>query len=1018
MSAYPRGSEWRQWDLHVHSPASFHWDGPKFADNQDAVLDQMVEAMNAAEPAVFGLMDYWTFDGWSALKRRQAMPGTKKLEKVVFPGIELRLVAPVDGRLNAHVIFSDRTHDQVLENFKSTLRLALVNHPLSPWALQEYGRAADEDKLKHHGFDPARVKQDDNYAHLAGAHIAEITPESYQEAVDGVPDGLALGFMPFNTHDGLAEIKWAEHYAYALSLFKTSPIFETRDPDTAAAFLGIRTPRNEKWVDQFQKSLNNTPRLAVSGSDAHKFFGTPGNNDDRGYGDFPSNRATWIKADPTWKGLLQALSEPALRSFIGPMPPKLRTVKENSTYYIDRVRVKAVDERYTGTWLDGADIALNADLVAIIGNKGSGKSALADVISAVGDSQQHAHFSFLKVRRFKGNSGEPAKGFVGELQWLSGKPLERNLNDVPGPAEVEMVRYIPQGRFEALCNAHVEGRSDEFERELRSVIFSHVPDEIRFDASDFDRLIERQEAASRAKLNERRRTLATLNEEIVDIEEQILPDVRTGIENLLALKQQEKETHISARPAEVVPPSDALTAEQQAAAERIEAITSELTALDERLAASGKARQGEATRRRAILNLQERIGILQTQYADFLAVSTADWVAAGLEHEAIVKLTVDENRLNILFTKSSEAEAAITTQSEADERPRRDLIAERAKLTERLNAPQQLYQAYLAQVKAWETTLAAIEGSPSVPESEKGLEARLAQLDGLPAKLDEKLAQRRELARSLHRVLEEQRVSRASLFAPIQKLVEDNNLIGANYKLEFQARLRGASLDFTETVFGIVKQQTGSLRGHAESTATMKGIFEKFDFSNEDQTLKFIEQALELIRSASSNAGLSSVLRKDQEARTLYDFLYGLSYLEPTYTLLFQETPIEQLSPGQRGALLLIFYLLVDTKRNPIVLDQPEENLDNETIVSLLVPVVIEAKKHRQIIMVTHNPNLAVVCDAEQIIHATFDRADSRRIAYRSGAIEEEETNVHVVDVLEGTMRAFSNRGGKYQRQP
>ena len=84
---------------------------------------------------------------------------------------------------------------------------------------------------------------------------------------------------------------------------------------------------------------------------------------------------------------------------------------------------------------------------------------------------------------------------------------------------------------------------------------------------------------------------------------------------------------------------------------------------------------------------------------------------------------------------------------------------------------------------------------------------------------------------------------------------------------------------------------------------------------------------------------------------------------------MFQDAQIEQLSPGQRGALLLIFYLLVDKDNNPIILDQPEENLDNETIVSLLVPVLTEAKQKRQIIMVTHNPNLAIVCDAEQIIH-------------------------------------------------
>lgn len=99
---------------------------------------------------------------------------------------------------------------------------------------------------------------------------------------------------------------------------------------------------------------------------------------------------------------------------------------------------------------------------------------------------------------------------------------------------------------------------------------------------------------------------------------------------------------------------------------------------------------------------------------------------------------------------------------------------------------------------------------------------------------------------------------------------------------------------------------------------------------------------------------------------------------------------------------------------NPIVLDQPEENLDNETVVSLLVPVLNEAKKTRQIVMVTHNPNLAVVCDAEQIVHATFDRKSFSTLSYRSGSIEDGIINRVVVDVLEGTKVAFNNRGQKY----
>lgn len=86
---YERGSEWRQWDLHIHTPASFHWNGQKFDSNPDspqsvALVDEMISALNAAKPAVFALMDYWTFDGWFALKRRLAQSDAPKLNKRYF----------------------------------------------------------------------------------------------------------------------------------------------------------------------------------------------------------------------------------------------------------------------------------------------------------------------------------------------------------------------------------------------------------------------------------------------------------------------------------------------------------------------------------------------------------------------------------------------------------------------------------------------------------------------------------------------------------------------------------------------------------------------------------------------------------------------------------------------------------------------------------------------------------------------------------------------------------------------
>jgi ABC-type lipoprotein export system ATPase subunit len=136
--------------------------------------------------------------------------------------------------------------------------------------------------------------------------------------------------------------------------------------------------------------------------------------------------------------------------------------------------------------------------------------------------------------------------------------------------------------------------------------------------------------------------------------------------------------------------------------------------------------------------------------------------------------------------------------------------------------------------------------------------------------------------------------------------------------------------------------------------------------------------------------------------------------LEPEYSLKLDGKDLSRLSPGECGTLLLVFYLLVDKSNKPIIVDQPGENLDNQTVYRLLIPVIKEVKKRRQIIMVTHSPNIAVVCDAEQIIHAFIDRANKNEVIYAAGSIESPQINKYLVDVLEGTRPAFDNRGSKY----
>jgi ABC-type lipoprotein export system ATPase subunit len=1021
---FERGSEWRQWDLHVHTPASFHWKGAKFDPDSSAAInrllvDEMIEAMNTAQPAVFALMDYWTFDGWFALKRRLNELGAPKLQKKVFPGVELRLMAPMktpNGRLNAHVLFSDQTPDQALHDFKAALRLAIIDRPLSDAALVSLAQGASEDILTLHAFKKSDMA-DEVKAHHAGASIAEVTTESYRDAIKQVPDDLAIGFMPYDTSDGLAAVKWQEHYAYFISLFKSSPIFESRDQDLRSCFVGEETDKNRTFLKKFQEGLGNVPRLVVSGSDAHCFVGVKGDNDKRGYGDFPSGKVTWIKADPTFQGLQQAIREPAKRSFIGERPPKQLEIDANKTFFIDRVSVSKQVATAPGIWLDGTELPLNPDLVAVIGNKGSGKSALADVVALLGNSRQKLHFSFLQKNRFRGKSGDPAKNFAGKLTWLDSTEETRNLNDDPPADKVEMVRYIPQGHFEDLCNGHVTGSSDAFEKELRAVIFSHAGESIRLGALDFDQLIDQQESGFRIQLNDLRKDLHRINQEITSLEDQLQPNVKSALQELLQVKARQIEEHNKLKPTVLPKPAAELTPEQQEAATQIESVAGNLKSLEEAVAANSASELTLAGKLKAIQNVRERLRVLERAHKQFVDDTTKDLAVLGLKPEQLVLLTLSTNALDEIGLSIPGEQSKLQATNDAAAALKTKLQAEQVSLNAKLNMPQLAYQQNLQALEAWNARLAELNGTADTPDALLGLQARIKQLDELPTRLDAHRESRLKLTGEVFDVLEAQRKAREDLFKPVQDLIQGNSLIREEYKLQFQATLGGSADVVAAALFELIKQNTGEFRGADEGYATVRGLADKYEFNKRIDVQGFVSELHSRVAAAAigkTAVGIAPLLRKDKTATDVYDLLFGLSFLEPRYSLLFQETQIEQLSPGQRGALLLIFYLLVDKGRNPIILDQPEENLDNETVVSLLVPVLTEAKKRRQIIMVTHNPNLAVVCDAEQVVYSAFDRKSGSKITYVAGSIENPAINEHVVNVLEGTMPAFNNRRIKY----
>ena len=124
-------------------------------------------------------------------------------------------------------------------------------------------------------------------------------------------------------------------------------------------------------------------------------------------------------------------------------------------------------------------------------------------------------------------------------------------------------------------------------------------------------------------------------------------------------------------------------------------------------------------------------------------------------------------------------------------------------------------------------------------------------------------------------------------------------------------------------------------------------------------------------------------------------------------------TAIKQGSQGQRSAALLAFLLAFGDE--PLVLDQPEDDLDNHLIYDLIVRQIRENKLRRQLIVVTHNPNVVVNGDAE-LVHV-LDFTNGQCQVVQAGALQQKSVREEVCRVMEGGREAFSRRWARLGRE-
>lgn len=1036
---WPRGSEWRKWDLHLHAP------GTKLNDQFPAGetgWDEYCRRLRDCDVQAFGITDYFSADCYFAAVREYRRRYSDS-PKIFLPNIELRTIYVVnraEQEVNVHLIFNPNQgdHESRIKSFLGALKITRTDSADRDLKASELSHTSD--------FEGATTTRE---------YIRNALTETYGRDAD------LLDFVLIVTaanNDGIR----------AKTGVKRKAVVSDELDKFSDAFFG--NAKNVEWFLSTNRAEDKAqytePKPVLAGSDAHSLADL-----DTRLGQVVSDATngivlepTWIKADLTFEGLKQIIFEPRNRVFIGAEPEIERRVRENKTRYINFLHINCVEgyrKDQHGAWFCDEKIVLGKELVAIIGNKGSGKSAVTDIIGLLGNSHNQTSkglsgvrpeelFSFLNKEKFL--KGGCAKHFEGTLEWYEGEP-DRQLLDAQVATHLpEKVEYLPQKYLERIC-ANIA--DDEFRATLNEVIFRYVRPQDQHGRNNLDDLIKYRTQQAQEDIAQRKQELRQANANVISIEKKLTEDYRKELEEKIKIKQEDLDAHAKAHPEEKPNPA-AIAGTATSETARIEQITQRVTVLAEQIAGLERdqvevSESVEDLRqvRQAIAREAGALTALASKHQTALA-------AAGLTFDQFVILTVDYAPLDAVVTKSEkrlqQIGALLLTDDDIDTIDGEDkataeiarstatagsivcqkaaLEREKAEIVERLGKPAREYQQYLSDMNLWKDREKELRGDDQNPSFDtlKGLEKELSKVKtAYPETLRTTRAERERISKD---VFSKKRgftqfynTVKQSIDGEIAKCREH---LG-EYDISIEAGLRFSPYFFDEFLKFINQAAVGSFRGQDEGRAMLRRFTDAVtNWEDEDQVFKALNAIVDALHAdkrdeclpPNSARDVFKQMKGQKPLQELYDYLFGFDYLSTKYDLKVDQKDLSELSPGERGGLLLIFYLMLDRQDIPLVIDQPEDNLDNKSVYEILVTFIKQAKKRRQIILVTHNPNLAVVADAEQIIHVSIDKKEGKHdFDFFSGAIEDTRVNHTVVDILEGTLPAFDNRRVKYRKR-
>jgi ABC-type lipoprotein export system ATPase subunit len=965
------GSIWCLWDLHNHTDAS---DGKMSCE-------QLIDAALSKGIKCLAITDHHTAKNVDLAKTIGEAKGVH-----VIAGIEFRTEY---GQKSVHMIglFPDSYGETEL-NSKNLYDLILCQLGLSEATIIQKGKevigSADDDKNFKEGIFHVQVdfkeasKLIKKYGGIvtvhAGSKANSIDEEMYHE-----------GKHETSIYESLGPVKD--------ELFKGS-------------YIDICEVRNQKDMSSVDMYWEQFHVPSITASDAHELTKV-------------GIKPCWIKAELSFEGLKHILSERDRISF--DEPPLLKRLAQQPSKFIKKVEVTRNDGALMDEiWFDNIEISLNPGLVALIGNKGNGKSAIADIISLCASTHNKA-WSFLTDKKFRSTKPyDRSKQTKARITWADNTQSPWiTLDTIVDTVQPERVKYIPQNFLENLCTTEDD---QEFESEIKKIIFQHIPDAERYGKDSLDDIISFLSTTILADETLVKENISKVNTDIIALEIMKDNDTLKALELAAAQKQKELDNLIQVKPVEVLKPNGEETEASKTAREQIEKLAEANKQMEEQRKASHERLQELTTQaeqlkqvRIGFEQLSQRVKTVKEESQPLLDkydIKADDVVSFELHLDAIdskLKSFAEEYKiLQQLLTGENNISEKITANENL-----------RKALEQKLSEPERQYQKYLVDLAEWQKKCDAVKGNSQSEGTLDFMNARIKYIkEQLPLDLSQLEEKRRDLTITLLRNKKQEAEVYARLYQPVSDFIKQYESRLADYPISLNASLviRGIQEQF----FDYVSQAAaGSFYGREPGMIRLKNAVENVDTTDEEKILDFAEQLCNWLKYDYRNGDLAPRKVKDQlkgghTVQELYDYIYQMRYVEPFFQLTMAGKPLSALSPGERGALLLLFYLFLDKDDKPLIVDQPEENLDNESVYRYIVSFIKEAKQKRQIIMVTHNPNLAVVCDADQIIRMNIDKKNKNLVSFESGGIENPIMNNHVLDILEGTYKAFSNRSDKY----